>query len=88
MDLSGTPGLGGVTLISMRPSSGGLGWRLAASRSAATNFSVPATSRPKPYQPLAWVTARRNAGAVRPPTTMGTGDCTGRGMACTPSNDT
>src|SRR5262245_53235959 len=33
-------------------------------------------------------TARRYAGAVRPPTTTGTGACTGRGIACTLSNAT
>ena len=51
--------------------------------------SVVGTSRPKPYQPWPCVTARRKAGAVRPPTTIfGVGVCTGRGMACTPSNET
>src|SRR5206468_12868305 len=50
----------------------------AASRSAPTDFCVSATSRPKPYQPWPWVTARRYAGGVRPPTTIGIGFCTGR----------
>src|SRR2546422_5252137 len=45
--------------------------RLAVSRSPETNFSVVGRSRPNPYQPLAWVTARRKAGGVRPPTTIG-----------------
>src|SRR6266581_4870603 len=88
MALSGTSKPGGVMLISSAPRSDGRDDVFAASVSAITDFSVSGTSSPKPYQPLPFVTARRYAGAVRPPTTTGIDACTGRGIACTPSNDT
>ena len=75
-------------LISSVPSAAGRDVVFAVSRSAVTDFCVSATSRPKPYQPCPWLTARRYAGGVRPPTTIGIGVCTGRGIACTPSNVT
>jgi hypothetical protein len=74
-----------VTLISRRPSSAGRACAFAVFARSATIFSVSATVSAKPYQPCARVTARRYAGGVRPPTTIGTGTCTGRGIACTPS---
>ena len=42
----------------------------------------------KPYQPSAERAARRCAARVWPPTTTGSGRCTGRGWASTPSKFT